>query len=422
MNKDLNHLWLPYTQMSNIGAPLKAKETKECNILLADGKVLIDSISSWWTSCLGYNNTYLLKAVSKQLKLMPHVMFGGIIHDQAIDLSKKITSLLKNDLEKVFFVDSGSVSVEVALKMAIQYWINKGKKEKRKFIHFKNGYHGDTNGAMSVCDPHEGMHFIFNKYIHKNIFCEIPHNEDSTRKLEQVLIKNKDNLAGIIIEPLIQCAGGMKIYSAEILNKIYELKKKYNTLLILDEIATGFGRTGTMFAFQQTKAKPDIVCIGKALTGGLISLAATVATKKIFQAFLGKKKNIEFMHGPTYMANPLACSAANATLNYFSKFQVLKKVKLIEKYFEVNLDKFKKYSFVSNTRFLGAIGVIEFDKLDSESILWIRKEFINRGIWARPLRNVVYFMPPFIIKRKQLDKIFYVTEQILDKWKKKKIL
>ena len=418
MHKDLNHLWLPYTQMQSVLAPDKAVKTEECNIILENGQVLIDSISSWWTSCLGYNNPFLIKAVTKQLNTMPHVMFGGLIHSQAIELSKKITSLIKNDLEKVFFVDSGSVSIEVALKMAVQFWINKGNKEKKKFIHFKNGYHGDTSGAMSVCDPNEGMHSIFGNYLNKNFFLDLPYNKKLENNLENVLRKNKDKIAGIIIEPLIQCAGGMKIYSPEILNKIYQLKKKFNILLILDEIATGFGRAGTMFAFHQSIAKPDIVCIGKGLTGGIMSLSATVSTKKIFNAFLGKKENIEFMHGPTYMANPLACSAANATLSYIKKYNVLNKVKKIENYFAKNLPRFHKYNFVKATRYIGAIAVIELNDMNKIKLNWLRKEYINRGVWARPLRNVIYFMPPFIIKKNQLDKIFNTTLDIFDLWKK----
>ena len=421
MHNDLKHLWLPYTQMKSVKKPVKAKETKDCYIISDKGKVLIDAISSWWTSCLGYNNQYLISAVSKQLQTMPHVMFGGIIHKQAIDLSKKIVNLIKNDLEKVFFVDSGSVSVEVALKMCVQYWINKGKKKKNKFIHFRNGYHGDTSAAMSVCDPAEGMHFIFDKYLNRNFFCELPSNEKFKNNLEIILKKNEESIAGIIVEPLIQCAGGMKIYSPKLLNTIYELKKKFNVLLIIDEIATGFGRTGTMFAFHQTRVKPDIVCIGKALTGGILSLSATVATKKIFNAFLGNKKNIEFMHGPTYMANPLACSAANATLTYITKYNILKKVKKIEKYFEINLKKFNRYKFVKDTRYIGAIGVVEVNGFNSATLNWLRNEFIKRGVWVRPLRNVIYFMPPFIINTKQLEKIFKATEDIFELWKKKKI-
>ena len=418
MHKDLNHLWLPYTQMKNIGKPYKAKRTEECKIILENGKVLIDAISSWWTSCLGYNNPHLIKAVSKQLNTMPHVMFGGLIHNQAIELSKKIVSLMKNDLEKVFFVDSGSVSVEVALKMAVQFWINKGNKKKKKFIHFRNGYHGDTSGTMSICDPDEGMHSIFGSYLNKNYFLDLPSNKKFENSLEDLLKKNQNQIAGIIVEPLVQCAGGMKIYSPKVLNKIYQLKKKFNTLLILDEIATGFGRTGTMFAYHQSKAKPDIVCIGKGLTGGIMSLSATVSSKKIFNAFLGKKENIQFMHGPTYMANPLACSAANATLSYIKKNNILNKVKRIENYFSTHLIKFNKYSFVKSTRQIGAIGVIELFDINKKRLEWLRKEFVSRGVWVRPLRNVIYFMPPFIIKKNQLDRVFNATIDIFDLWKK----
>ena len=416
MHKDIANLWLPYTQMKDLDLPLKAVKTKKDEIYLSNGIKLIDCISSWWTACHGYNNSYILKKVTNQLNSMPHIMFGGIIHDQAIRLSSRIVDLLNKKLERVFFSDSGSVAIEIAMKMSIQYWLNKGFKNKKKFIHFRNGYHGDTAGAMSVCDPEEGMHTIFTSYLNKNFIADIPTNKNLEKKLALLFKKNSDQIAGLIIEPLIQCAGGMKFYHKDILEKINRIAKRYKILIIYDEIATGFGRTGSMFAFQQTKSFPDILCLGKAITGGIMSLAATVSTKMIFDAFLSKNHNKEFMHGPTYMANPLACSAANASLDIFEKTDVLLKVKKIEKLFFQKLHSFEKYEFVVDVRILGAIAVIEIDKLSSKRIKWLKKEFIKNGIWIRPLRNVIYLMPPFIIKKKNLIKAINALEKIFDKW------
>lgn len=402
--------------MMDLDLPLKAIKTKKDKIYLENGSNLIDCVSSWWTSCHGYNNSYMTKKVQEQLLIMPHIMFGGLIHDQAIKLSKRIVNLLNNKLERIFFSDSGSVAIEVAMKMSLQYWINKGQKSKNKFVHFRNGYHGDTTGAMSICDPEEGMHNIFSNYINQNIFVDIPDNTESERRLEVILSKKSNQIAALIIEPLVQCAGGMKFHKKATLEKICNIAKKNNTLIIFDEIATGFGRTGTMFAFQQTRCTPDILCLGKALTGGFLSLAMTVTKKMIFNAFLSKSENKELMHGPTYMANPLACAAANASLDLFSKGKVLKKVKEIESFFKENLKFLKKYDFVIDVRTLGAIAVIEINKLSDGRVKWLRNEFIKNGIWVRPLRNVIYFMPPFIISEKNLKKTVIVTEKIFNKW------
>ena len=327
MHKDLKNLWLPYTQMKGLNSILKAQKTGSSKIFLDNGKSLIDGISSWWTACHGYNNKHIRKNIISQLNLMPHVMFGGLVHDQAVLLSKRLSKLLNNKLEKVFFTDSGSVSVEVALKIAIQYWINKGNDKKNKFIFFKNGYHGDTSGTMAICDPEEGMHKLFKNYLRKNYMLNIPETDKDKNKFVNFVHKYNDKVAGVIIEPLVQGAGGMKFYSPSTLEFIYKVIKKYKLLLIYDEIATGFFRTGSMFAYQQTNSSPDILCIGKALTGGTLSLAATISTKKVFAAFLSNKKNRELMHGPTYMANPLACSAANASLDLFEKVNYKKKKK-----------------------------------------------------------------------------------------------
>ena len=418
MHKDLKNLWLPYTQMKGLNSILKAQKTDSSKIFLDNGKSLIDGISSWWTACHGYNNKHIRKNIISQLNLMPHVMFGGLVHDQAVLLSKRLSKLLNNKLEKVFFTDSGSVSVEVALKIAIQYWINKGNDKKNKFIFFKNGYHGDTSGTMAICDPEEGMHKLFKNYLRKNYMLNIPETDKDKNKFVNFVHKYNDKVAGVIIEPLVQGAGGMKFYSPSTLEFIYKVIKKYKLLLIYDEIATGFFRTGSMFAYQQTNSSPDILCIGKALTGGTLSLAATISTKKVFAAFLSNKKNRELMHGPTYMANPLACSAANASLDLFEKVNYKKKIKIIEKVFQKDLEKFRRFKFVKQVRAKGAIGVIEFFNLSKNNIMWLREEFVKKNIWVRPLKNIIYFMPPFIINKNELNHLIESTYKILSKWKK----
>ena len=309
-------------------------------------------------------------------------------------------------------------AVEIALKMSIQYWLNKGKKNKNKFIFFKNGYHGDTSAAMAICDPKEGMHSLFKGYLNKNFLAQIPNNEMNKNNLIQLLEKNKNKIAGIIIEPLVQGAGGMKFHSASTLDFIYKVKKENDIILIYDEIATGFYRTGTMFAFQQSNSVPDILCIGKALTGGFISLAATIASKKIFNAFFSHKKNMEFMHGPTYMANPLACSAANASLDLFQNKNYENIVNEIEKSLKNQLKKFFSFNFVKEVRVKGAIGVIELFILTKKDIVWLRKNFIKNGVWLRPLGNIVYFTPPLLISKKDLKYLTQTTYQIFKTWKK----
>ena len=403
--------------MLSVNTVPKVKKTEKCKIYLENGISLIDGISSWWTACHGYNNKYIKKKVSTQLDRMPHIMFGGLVHNQAIKLSQRIIKLLNNKLERVFFSDSGSIAVEVALKVSLQYWLNKGFEGKNKFVYFKNGYHGDTSATMSICDPDEGMHKLFNKFLNKNYMLNVPTTYKEKEKFTNFIKKNKNKIAAVIIEPLVQGAGGMKFHSSTDLEFIYKVTKKYKTLLIYDEIATGFYRTGSMFAFQQTSTEPDILCIGKALTGGTMTLAATICKSKVFEAFLSKKKNKELMHGPTYMANPLACSAANASLDLFEKINYKIKVNKIENILISQLHKYKHFNFVKDIRVKGAIGVIELFELNEKKLIWLRKEFLNNKVWIRPLRNVIYFMPPLIIG-KDLNHLLKATYEILLKWKK----
>ena len=363
MNQPHPNLWHPYSQMRNLDYVPKAKATLGSKITLENNKILIDGTASWWTACHGYNHPKIIKAMKEQIDQMPHIMFGGLTHNPAEDLAKKITNILPTTFEHVFFVDSGSVAVEVSMKMAIQYWVNNKVYTKRKFLSFKNGYHGDTLGAMSVCDPSEGMHALFKGYLPEQINTELPINKVKKEAFKSTLLDNKHEIAAIILEPLIQCAGGFKFHSRETLKFIDDLAKENNILIIADEIATGFGRTGSMFAFEQSKIIPDIICLGKALTGGTISLAAVVATSKIYDAFLSNNDDDALMHGPTYMANPLACSAANASIDLFRTEPRLEQVKNIEKVLKDKLKECKNMKSVINVRVKGALGVIQVKKM-----------------------------------------------------------
>ncbi len=402
--------------MKTILEPLNVLKTKGSLIYVKDDKILIDAVSSWWTSCHGYNHPTIISSMQKQLRQMPHIMFGGLIHTPAITLAKRLVSILPKNLNKVFFSDSGSVAVEIALKMLIQYWKNKGYNNKNKFIYFKNGYHGDTSGAMSVCDPEDGMHHIFNKHISKNFMAHLPTSKKNKDKLKQLIVNKHKIIAGIIIEPLLQAAGGMKTYKPEVLDYIGTLSKKYNIPTIFDEIATGFGRTGTMFALDQTRFKPDILCIGKALTGGTISLAATIASNKIYNAFLSNKEGYELMHGPTFMANPLACAAANASLDIFHNEDRISQVKRIETILKDGLKECIFIKGVKDVRVIGAMGAVEINKMNTNELNWFKKRFIEKNIWLRPFGNILYTMPSFVITDKQLFKIISAIKIILKEW------
>ncbi|MCL4145521.1 UNVERIFIED_CONTAM: hypothetical protein GTU68_031608, partial [Idotea baltica] len=356
---------------------------------------LIDGLASWWTACHGYNHPHLVEAVKSQLDVMPHVMFGGTQHPQAMRLSKRLATLLPNDLNHVFFSDSGSVAVEVALKMAVQFWINNGVNGKTKFICFKNAYHGDTSGAMAVCDPEEGMHAHFKGYLLEHYPHELPSTPEQLTDFKSFLKKHKDELAGVILEPLVQGAGGMKFHTADALRGINEATRETNLLFIADEVATGFGRTGTMFAIEQAEITPDIICLGKALTGGLLGMAATVASDKVFNAFLSDDPNFALMHGPTYMANPLACAAANASLDLFESEPRIEQALEMEAVFFEALEPCRSLAGVVDVRAKGAIGVIQVEKLNDLDKL--KFEFVEAGAWVRPFGDIIYLTPPLSI-------------------------
>ena len=315
----IDHVWLPYAQMKTVAPPLPVVRTQGSRITLADGRELIDGIASWWTACHGYNQPHIRHAVAKQLKQMPHVMFGGLAHEPALTLARRLAALLPGDLRRVFFSDSGSVAVEVALKMAVQYWINRGVKGRGKFVAFKGGYHGDTTGAMAVSDAEGGIHALFAGLLPQHHIVDLPSDDAKKAALDRLLGERADSIAGIIVEPLVQGAGGMKFHDAAVLKRLRALADKHDVLLIFDEVFTGFGRTGTMFACEAAGVVPDIIALSKALTGGTLPLAATVATRKVFDAFWSDDPKKALMHGPSYMAHALGCAAANASLDLFEQ-------------------------------------------------------------------------------------------------------
>ena len=376
-------------------------------------------MSSWWCVINGYNHPVLNKAIKKQVEKFSHVMFGGLTHKPATDLAKKINEITPSSLQKVFFSDSGSVAVEVAMKFAIQYWHSENQSNKKKFLTVRNGYHGDTIGTMSVSDPINGLHSIFKNSLIKQYYVACPEDVNSysrktSKSLKEMEKKLKDKntkIAAVIIEPILQGAGGMRIYHPDYLVQLRKLCTKYNVLLILDEIATGFGRTGELFGFNHSKIIPDILCLGKSITGGYMSLAATIVSKKIAKSISKKEPGI-FMHGPTYMANPLACSVALANINLLFSYDWKKKIKKIEEILHKELKNISKNNAVKDFRVIGAIGVLEMkNKVNVGSI---QKKFVKHGIWLRPFSNLIYIMPPYIISKKDLNFLLKQLEKVIN--------
>lgn len=396
------NIWLPYTQMKNHLPQLEVESAKGAKIFLKNGKVLIDGISSWWSVAHGYNHPHLISEITKQAKKLSHIMLAGFANDQTYKLASRLCKFTKMD--RVFFSDSGSVAVEVAMKMAWQFHINSGAAKKTKFIAFKNSYHGDTTGAMSLADLNCGMHKKFEKILLKNFSLKLPQNKKDLIEFENFVKKNQEILAGIFVEPLFQCAGGMLFHSVEILREIFNIAKKYEVLFIVDECAVGFYRTGKKFAFNHAKISPDILIVGKALTGGMLTLAATLTTKKIYDKFLGNSLNLALMHGPTFMGNPLACAASNASLDLFESENYEKKVAGIEEVLSQELKKCRDLKNVKDVRILGAIGVVEIEA-DWKKIVELRKKFIADGIFLRPFGNCIYVMPALNIQKSELRKI-----------------
>ena len=412
-------VWHPYASAIDKNPIYGVKKAKGVNLYLDSGEILIDGMSSWWCVINGYNHPVLNKAIKKQVEKFSHVMFGGLTHKPAADLAKKINEITPSSLQKVFFSDSGSVAVEVAMKFAIQYWHSENQSNKKKFLTVRNGYHGDTIGTMSVSDPINGLHSIFKNSLIKQYYVACPEDVNSySRKTSKSLKEMEKNLkdkntkiAAVIIEPILQGAGGMRIYHPDYLVQLRKLCTKYNVLLILDEIATGFGRTGELFGFNHAKIVPDILCLGKSITGGYMSLAATMVSKKIAKSISKKEPGI-FMHGPTYMANPLACSVALANINLLLSYDWKKKVKKIEEILHKELKDISKNNAVKDFRVIGAIGVLEMkNKVNVGSI---QKKFVKHGIWLRPFSNLIYIMPPYIISKKDLNFLLKQLEKVIN--------
>ncbi len=412
---DKKHIWHPYTSMTN---PLKtyvAESAQGVYIKLLDGKRLIDGMSSWWAAIHGYNHPVLNTAIDRQLKKMSHIMFGGLTHEPAVNLSRRLIDITPFPLDKVFLCDSGSVSVEAAIKMAFQYWLSMGKPEKNHLITVKSGYHGDTFYAMSVCDPVTGMHHVFKNVLPQQYFAEAPacgfyetFHEKHMKSMEELIEKHHKTSAAVILEPVVQGAGGMRFYSPKFLKKLKALCAEYDLLLIFDEIATGFGRTGEFFACNYAKIAPDIMCVGKALTGGYMTLAATLATDKVSRV-ISEGECRSFMHGPTFMGNPLACSVACASIDLLLSQDWKKKIKHIESMLKDGLSECINFRQVKDVRVLGAIGVVEMKKpVELEKI---QGEFVRRGVWLRPFGNLIYTMPPYIIED---DELAILIEAIIE--------
>jgi adenosylmethionine---8-amino-7-oxononanoate aminotransferase len=397
------HVWLPYAQMKTATPPLAVARTEGSRIVLADGRELIDGIASWWTACHGYNHPHIRAALVRQAETMPHVMFGGLAHEPALRLARRLVELLPGDLDRVFFSDSGSVAVEVALKMAVQFWRNRGQGGRARFVTFRGGYHGDTTGAMAVSDPDDSMHALFKGVLPAHINVALPTDEESAGNLRRALERHAETLAGIIVEPLVQGAGGMRFHEASVLRRLRDLADRYELLLIFDEIFTGFGRTGTMFAGEQAGVGPDIICLSKALTGGTLPLAATVASRRVFDAFWSDDPRHALMHGPTFMANPLACAAANASLDLFERERRLAQVRAIESQLMHELEPCCGLRGVKDVRVKGAIGVVELEWIDDLEAL--RRRFIAEGVFVRPFGNVIYLTPGFTIQADELTKL-----------------
>jgi adenosylmethionine-8-amino-7-oxononanoate aminotransferase len=405
------HVWLPYAQMKTASPPLAVALTEGCRIVLADGRELIDGIASWWTACHGYNHPHIRDAVARQAGLMPHVMLGGLAHQQAFTLAGRLAGLMPGGLTRVFLSESGSVAVEIALKMAIQFWRNRGLGGRSRFVTFRGGYHGDTTGAMAVSDPHDGMHALFAGLLPQHVNLALPADEESATALEQALERHAATLAGIIVEPLVQGAGGMRFHDAAVLRRLRALADRHDLLLIFDEIFTGFGRTGTLFACQQANVAPDIVTLSKALTGGTLPLAATVATGRVFEGFWSDDPGHALMHGPTYMGNALACAAANASLDLFEHEPRLEQVKAIEGQLERGLAPCRDLPGVTDVRVKGAIGVVELARIADVEAL--RRRFVAEGVFVRPFGSVVYLTPAFTIGEEELATLTGAVVKVL---------
>jgi adenosylmethionine---8-amino-7-oxononanoate aminotransferase len=414
---DRQHVWHPYAALPSSQPIFPVESAQGVRIQLMDGRSLIDGISSWWTCIHGYNHPRLNQAAHAQIDRMSHVMFGGLTHRPAVELAEKLIAVTPAALQQVFFADSGSVAVEVAMKLAVQYWYNRGQPQKQQFLTIRSGYHGDTFAAMSVCDPVNGMHHLFRASLTPQYFADAPQvrfdadwQEADIASFAALLAAHHDRIAAAILEPVVQNAGGMRFYHPEYVRRAKALCEQYDVLLILDEIATGFGRTGEMFACDYAGVCPDILCVGKALTGGFMSLAATLTTEAISATFAAGEAGV-FMHGPTFMANPLACAVACENLDLLESYDWRSTIRTIESQLKAELEPCRELAAVKDVRVLGAIGVVELH--EPVDLAVIQPRFVEAGVWLRPFGRLIYTMPPYIIQPAELTTITRAIHQIV---------
>ena len=414
---DSAHIWHPYSAMQSPLPVYPVVSASGVRLKLDDGSELIDGMSSWWCAIHGYNVPELNAAITQQLDNMAHVMFGGLTHEPAVSLAQKLVELTPAPLQSVFFTDSGSVAVEVAMKMAIQYWAAREKPHKHRFLSLRNGYHGDTFGAMSVCDPVTGMHSLFSGSLQQQLFADRPAcrfgeacDDADIHSLASLLEQHHDELAALVLEPVVQGAGGMWFYSAEYLKRARQLCDDYEVLLIADEIATGFGRSGKLFACEHADISPDIMCVGKSLTGGYMTLAATLSTTHVSTTIDAGEPGV-FMHGPTFMANPLACTVANASIDLLLASPWQERVHRIQQQLQQGLAACNDLDTVQDVRVLGAIGVVEMKQaVDMQTIV---PQFVDAGVWVRPFGKLVYLMPAYIISENELEQLVSTVRKVV---------